>query len=329
MKCKYKFPATANVTFETGLKFDHAGRTYELEVKDELLISVSITVHDYPDEYLPTITPLENQLAKASFNIPEDSFRDEIVDEIRAFEGGLCIWGLDEIDVDALQIEWIPESATDEAKLQLLSFSSYIRKRSERVKSVAQMDAFVRTILIRKHLLQWETALNFYRRGRIDLAEGRHIESIHDTFFALETLFANGKFKKSQVVVEFLRANELLEAIDYLQSRPHAEHCPQNLMTSYMEKFANKSQHEVIEYIVETRGFLHHHTNRRSGMWHPAKQREYHVDAIIFTNICSQIMMKKTIDLIFDQDNFAEFLNTPVFASNGTQVNWKFENSER
>lgn len=323
MKCKFRFPAKATVQFELGLVFQNDGKTYEIEIdENKELVAFSVTVHNYPDECLPSITPLTGQLAKASINIPEDSFSDAIIEEVRAIEGGLCFWGLQEIDVDSVKREWIPESADDEKKLQLFSFSTWRRPRWERSKAAAQLDLFVRTVLVRKDLLEWETPLNFYRRGRIDLADGYYIEAIHDIYFALETLMANGKFKKAQVKEEFKKSKELLDAIAYLQGTDPREHCPNHLLIAYDQKFVRRSADEIIDYIIETRGFLHHHTRRRTGMWHPARQRDYHVDAVIFTNICTRVLMSETVKILFLDDKKAVFRQTTVTTPDGDKVSW-------
>lgn len=323
MKCKYKFPAIAHLTFETGVRFEQDGRTYELEVEEGVLVALTVTVNDYADEYLPTITPLTNQVAKANITIPEDPYRDQIIQEVRAMEGGLCVWGVEEIDVEEVTIEWIPESDADKKKLQLFSFKTSTRGRSDRLKSPAGMDVLVRTMMIRRQFLQWETPLNFYRRGKIDLAEGRYIEAIYDLYFSLETMFAEGKFKTRQVISAFQNSKELVEAIDYLKAAKNPmEFCPRRYLPSYTSKFLEASMVEIIKSLVETRGFLHHHTGRRQGMWHPAKQREYHLDAIIFANICTQIFLKRINDLLFAPDNFNQFWNSKVFASNGNEIKW-------
>src|SRR5690242_10499980 len=110
MKCKYQFPASGYLRFPTGIVLEVGGRTYEIGITKERISYLSVTVSDFPLEYLPTIQPLRNQLAKASINIPDDPFRNDIIADIRAIEGGLSFWGLEEINVEALTVEWIPES---------------------------------------------------------------------------------------------------------------------------------------------------------------------------------------------------------------------------
>ncbi|HRI03293.1 MAG TPA: hypothetical protein PLL77_06085 [Pyrinomonadaceae bacterium] len=325
MKCKYKFPAKASVTFPTGLKFIHNTRTYELETLDERLTHLSVTVEDFPDQYLPTITPLRDQLAQAEIKIPPDPFRDDIIGEVRSIEGGLCLWGLDEIDIDSMQIEWIPDTPEDTAKLQLTAFTACERSRSERTRGPAPLDLYVRTILIRDKLADIETPLNFYRRGRLDLGERRYIDAIYDFYFVLENLFANGKFKSSQVIAEFCKSEELTVAFDYLKAaEDHREHFPAESMDEYKERFLHKTNPEIAKYLVETRGFLHHHTARKSGTWHPARQREYRLDAIIFANVCTQILMGRTNPLLFENKLFSEFRELEIRASDGQPLSWDF-----
>jgi hypothetical protein len=46
----------------------------------------------------------------------------------------------------------------------------------------------------------------------------------------------------------------------------------------------------LIEKLVEPRGFLHHHTLKRKGIWKPEWQQIYELDALVFQGIAYNVV---------------------------------------
>ena len=109
-------------------------------------------------------------------------------------EGSLCIWGIRKIDVDCFTTEWLPESEEEKKDLELFSISRSIKDSPPDGMPDAPMDLSEATMLSVEELKEFETPLNFYRRGILDIAEEKFIEAIYDLYFVLETLYGNGKF---------------------------------------------------------------------------------------------------------------------------------------
>jgi len=180
MKCKYSFPIKGDIKFHIGIRFTKEKRVYELKVKDGFLTDLCVTISNFPEQCLPTITQLKEGKFKASISIPTDPYWDDLVADIRTIEGVLCIWGVKEINVDYCTTEWIPESEDEKKKLQMFSFTT---SRSDKLPDnlpEAHMDLLVRSILAVSDMRDLETPLNFYRRGRLDVYEERFIDAIYD-----------------------------------------------------------------------------------------------------------------------------------------------------
>lgn len=326
MKCKYTFLAFATAKFPTGIALDVSGHTYEIETKDGRLSSISVTVSDYPDESLPTFIPLQNQLAMAQVSVPHDSARDLIIGHIRTIEGGLCLLGVDEINTDEIQVEWIPESEADQRKLKIFKFS-YHRDNTRDREIDTNLNLAARIIHGFTGFIDSEIPLNFFRRGKKDMREQRYIDAIYDFFFVLETLFGNGKFHKSALEKEFNGAVELVDAITYLKLQANDPiFSPPQLSDAYQERMRETAVEELISEIIELRGYLHHHTLKRPGIWHPANQREFHLDCIIVLNICQHVLTRRVMGHLFDDEISSEFMSTDVFTSEGQKINWVSNN---
>ena len=145
----------------------------------------------------------------------------------------------------------------------------------------------------------------------------------YNLYFVLETLYGNGKFKKNQILREFCSSQELLDAIEYIKKDIEPEIVSNlNLFREFDQKFIKKTKEEIAEHFIELRGFLHHHTLNRKDIWHPAKQREYKVDAITLLALCHHILSAKAIDVIFKEDRLKEFYNTTVLTEDGRAIRW-------
>jgi len=309
MKCKYTFPVKGYIKFPVGIRFSVGDRSYEFEVNEGFISALSVTIANYPDTCLPIINYHKKGRIKASISIPPDPFWDEMVSDIRTLEGVLCIWGLREINVDYCTTDWIPESESEREKIHMFSFT---RSRNDKMPEnlpESPIDLFVRSILAVSNLKDLEAPLNFYRRARLDVFEERYIDAIYDLYFVLETLFANGKFREAEVVRNFCSSTILFDAIDHIKKdidpQIRGDH---GLLNEFNQKYLNKKKEQIVKNIVELRGFLHHHTVKRKDIWHPARQREYKVDALVLQNLCHHILSTQAIAVLFRKDKVMNFL---------------------
>lgn len=323
MKCKYTFPVKGHIKFPIGIRFSVGDRAYEFEVNESFVSALSVTISNFPEACLPTITQYEKGKIKASISIPPDPFWDELVSDIRTMEGVLCIWGLREINVDYCTTDWIPESESEREKIHMFSFTRSRNDKPPENLPESPMDLFVRSILAVSNLKNLEAPLNFYRRGRFNVFEERYIDAIYDLYFVLETLFANGKFKETEVVQKLCSSTALLDAIDHIKKDidPQIRVEP-TLFNEFNQKYVNKKREEIVKDIVKLRGFLHHHTVKRKDIWHPASQREYKVDALALLNLCHHILSTQAIAVLFRKDKIDEFHRTEVKTKDGRTIQW-------
>lgn len=324
MKCKYSFPIKGYLKFSLGIHFTKGKRQYEFKVKNGFITHICVIISDYPKQSLPKLERHKEGKVKASISIPNDPYWDDIVSDIRTIEGSLCLWGLKEIDIDNSDIEWLPESEEEKKELHLYSFKLFKINEPPDNMPDAQMDLLVRSILAVEDIKESEVPLNFYRRGRIDITEGRFIEAIYDFYFALETLYGNGKFKKSQILSEFIASTELMNAIDKIEEiiSPNLK-ADSKKLKQLKEKYLEETKEKILEHIIDIRGFLHHHTLKRKDIWHPATQKDYEVDAEVLLAICHYILSKKVVDVLFKEDRLNEFHGTKVESADGRIIKFK------
>lgn len=251
-----------------------------------------------------------------------------MLSEVRTIEGALCLWGVDEIDADECEVEWIPENEGEKEKLQMFSISRKRGKSPPQGMPCSSIDMFVRSVLTSSDLRETETPLNFYRRGRQDVYEERYIEAIYDLYFMIEYLFAEGKFKKNDVIDRFLSSAELIAAIEAAKRSADPKIVVNtSLMSEFTKNYQTASTRGVIEHFVALRGFLHHYNVKRRDIWHPSEQRQFKVDALTLLQICHRLASDRVISVLFIEKNIQAFLRTEVKTGEGQRIRWNPEQS--
>jgi hypothetical protein len=325
MQHKYCFPAVATVSFPIGFSFKHAGRTFEFEVDEGLLKSLNVTVPGASIEHAPTVvlTP-EDPTSQATIQgVDAGPGFEALKEEVRAIEGGLCMWGVESISADEPEIRYIAESSAEAAAIRLDSFRISKRKKDPSSFDTAEPALYVRTVMISKALEEIEMALNFYRRGRADCKKGNYIEGIYNLYFVLEFLFANGKYSESGVLKEFEKSDELQRAIDGIRTSipPQIRKDPR-LFSHFETVITRRTNSEVMKWAYEVRGFLFHQSSKRSKTWHPSRQGDHWQDGVLFLALCTEIILRRINILLFDGAIMEAFRNLEVRASDGSLITW-------
>ncbi len=74
------------------------------------------------------------------------------------------------------------------------------------------------------------------------------------------------------------------------------------LKQEYESKYKDKSPENIIDQIIELRGFLHHHTSKRKGIWHPENQDKYKLDALFIQLISYNVAFRLSEACVFDEE---------------------------
>ena len=254
-------------------------------------IAVSLAVPDRSE--WPTITEVKgNPTCRVkALLLVETPHLPFIQLELRTLQGALAPFGVRSINVDEPEIEWLPEN--DEESRQI-GFNNYSR-RSKRLDpnsfEPVHFDLVARAVIAIEKLIEFETPLNFFRRGCRDIEDRQYVEAIYDFYFVLETLFSNGKFGTSAVVKEFVVAQDLCAAVDLVLSDPGPTiTMSKPTIETFLRLYQPLGREKLIEKMVELRGFFHHHNPKRKGMWKPEWQQIYEIDALVFQAVAYNVV---------------------------------------
>ena len=306
MKCKYTFKINGYLK-ATGLKpITIRGWTFEFSANEGIVDGLSVIVPANNPEDLPSILQTPGSRSKATINVPSPSYLF-IKRDVRAIEGALSLFGVDTIDLNAPLKEWLPENEEEKTKLELIDFKSDRGEVDVSKLPNVSFDIIARAVISADDIADIEPQLAFCRKGIVDRNEERYIEAIYDFYFFIESLFAQGKTKNPRVKEAFKQSNELRESIEEVLKNPQVIISPRHdELHSFMKQYGGMSVDDIIEHIVDLRGFLHHHTPKRKNAWHPEEHKRYESAANLLGAIAFSVAMRRVIGYLYR----SEVINT-------------------
>jgi hypothetical protein len=285
MKCQYRFQVHGFIRPQRVLPIRSKFYYWEFELEQGLLKNIVVTVQLKDASAWPIITQDPKPGVRLGIQVKSDDL-PFIQAELRTIQGLLSLFGVRSIDIQNPEVEWIPENEEERSALKLCSFKHSTGDPQPETIPPLPFDLLARSVLAANTAYEIEMPLSFHRRGLIDLHDRNYIEAIYDFYFILETMFAEGAFRNKEVKKAFSNSSDLCTAInaalkDPLLSAIHELRVYQSLQA----KILKMTVIEYIDHIVELRGFLHHHTQRRKGIWSPEKQERYEADACFMQSV--------------------------------------------
>lgn len=261
---------------------------YELETEESgLLTHVNATVRVDDDGSWPIVRSSTSP-GVALDVILETPLLEEIQADLRSAEGLLSLFGLDSIDMRHPEATWLPDSPGERERLQFFAYSVEQVPTSIEEAPVVPFDLIARSFLAARGARELEVALSFFRRGRVDVMESRYIEAAFNFLFMIETLFAKGKFRSAEVERIYLGDARLIAYVQRALTDPDllpVLRRDRRIWDAYVRDHDGRSVPDFIRYLVNLRGFLHHHSKERPGIWHPEEHVRFGADALLLQQV--------------------------------------------
>lgn len=278
------------------------GTVYELERNSAGVVEyISATVVVNEESQWPQLT--NNPAPGVALDIKMSSPAFPFIEmELRVVEGLLAFCGVESIDINNAEEFWLPDSDEEKERLKLFSLKRSVKPLTDTELHPTPFDLVARAFIAALDSKDIEVPLSFFRKGRIDSRERRHIDAIYDFYFVLETVYGDGKTKNNLVkralqenvelcqLVQAALADELL--LETMAREP-------KLLKSFEKHYRNRSAEEVLSHFVELRGFLHHHTRHRPGIWHPEDHSRFECDALVLEQLAFAVVFKLMEPYVF------------------------------
>lgn len=304
MRVKYRCKVRSEVRLKYSFSLRSKHFEYEFEVDPNGQLTYVSAVAVVPDKGMwPKVRP--STVPGVSIDIEMKSpYRDLARREIRAAEGMLSLVGVHEIEFETAEESWLHDSPEEQAELQLFRASKSYGPRPVQEWPYTPFDLVARAFLAASAGMKIDTALSFFRKGRQDIVDRRYIEAIYDFLFMIETLYADGKFKSAQVEGALLR-NSRLQSILEETIRDAGLHRviarDNRILAAFRRDYVGKDAEAITRHLVDLRGFLHHHSSRRSDSWHPDEHVRFGADALFLQQVCLEVGFEVANPFWFDE----------------------------
>ena len=321
MRVKYRISVDHRGDAPVGILFELDGVTYSITAVDGRISEIDIVVPNFPMASLPKITSTSEQVSVPEISIPSDPLWPDVERNLMFLEGVLSMFGLRKVSFEERTVEWLPDNDEEREAIQISSFR--VTRREKSGFGPVAYDMFARSLLVSKQLSHLEVALNFNRRGKEDLGGENYISAIYNFYFVIESLFADGKFKKKDVLSKFLAADCLVEAVEKSKRTLtkdvdlRGEVFPKRSMIYF-----GGSAREVLGEIINVRGYLHHHSGKRLDSWHPHRSSEYRLDAIFLSQVCFAVLGDMVFKEMYSEELIARFSRIEFSSPDGKRINF-------
>jgi hypothetical protein len=310
MHVRYRFAVTGHLRLEYSFPIRTNPFTYAFETDEHgVVMHLNATARVQDRSLWPFVVKDPEPGSKAHIQMSSPFF-PLLQHDMRAVAGILALYGADDLAVDEAEEFWEPETEEEKDSLVLYSMKRTTDATRPETWPRVSFDLVARALMTAARASTFEPALNFFRKGKLDVKSGHYIDAILDFLFMVETTYANGKFKTAQVESEYLASEELHTLIGKaLRERVLLENVRDHsrIQESFALAYATKTSSEIIKHLVQLRGNLHHHTSRKSGIWHPADHVRFGADAYFLQQLCLDIAFAIASPTLFNAETARDY----------------------
>jgi len=306
MKCSYKFKVNGQLRATNLRPVNVRGFEFQFLSENEFITHLVVKVPANDSNDIPAVTHNPETKSKPHIHIPAPHFL-LVQQEVRAIEVLLSVFGLHSIDLINFSTEWIPENDSDKMKLKINHFETSREKMMTSDLPVLPYDLLARSIIAAEDAIDIEVSLSFFRKGLIDMSEERYIEAFYDYYFFLESFFGEGKTRNRAVKEAFKKSEQLRNCIDLILKNQALNSMGSQENQRFLQHFKKKTIDDIIDHIVELRGYLHHHSANRKNGWHPDDHYRFKLDAMLLHRIGYRIATDTVLLRLFQEKTTAKY----------------------
>jgi hypothetical protein len=133
------------------------------------------------------------------------------------------------------------------------------------------------------------------------MSEGRFVGAYYEFYFVVESLYGNGQQKNRALIAQFKKAPKLRDAAERALLVKDDDFSSKKTQKEFMKRFQHQTVDSLLKYLVERRGFLHHHSSKARNKWHPSYEQEFECDALMIRDIAQRVLMDELFELFDDE----------------------------
>lgn len=232
--------------------------------------------------------------------------RDELLPLVKfqieeAFSFLQCYFNVEVIS-DEIQTEYIAESEDERQHIKVMSFNT----AKNYINPLVPFDLFACAVMAAEKNSSPILESRFLQMARGELFRERYIDSFRYSFLLIESVYGGGKFKSAQLKQELKQNLNFVRMVktamaDRLKPKRDRKQCDtENLLS------ANAKVDDVIDHIVEKRGYYFHGNVVRRNPWRPHEQEEAESLSLLTLAIANQIAIDAAKPM-FDERFVAQY----------------------
>lgn len=190
-----------------------------------------------------------------------------------------------EVISDEIHTEYIAESENERQRIKVMSFNT----TKNDVSPLVPFDIFVRAVMAAEKNSSPILESRFLQMARGELFRERYIDSFRYSFLLIESVYGGGKFKSVQLKQELKQNANFVRVVtnaiaDRLKPKRIRKQCDtENLLSG------GSRVDDIIDHIVEKRGYYFHGNSVRRNPWRPHEQEEAESLSLLTLAIANQI----------------------------------------
>ncbi|MCB4863138.1 hypothetical protein K7W03_26550 [Sphingobium sp. PNB] len=234
--------------------------------------------------------------------------------DLRLIQGAISLFALMNVNFDKQRIEWIPETEEEEATIQLYSISQTDVPPLEPLHLEYEYIAYAAATV--DDIRELEIPLSFLRKGHDYVRQKRYFEAFYNSFFYFETQFCGGLSDPKKVKKALLCSQAVRDGLANLRESALS---PDDVTYTGIAAKLKMSDEEIIGYLVDLRGKLHHHSKGRV-FWHPDKSGEFRLDAHLLDALASRTALAQLEEVMFSPERNKQMVDAAKEFGSGTVI---------
>lgn len=312
MQIKFTYPAKSSLVLADFWPVTVADIRLEWAINEGRVAAIIATVPVRETDRLPTMQPSVTPGVVLDVNLGWNSRENEVEEAVRTLWGLLGLFCYLEIDIGAVETEWIPENDSEREALKVYSYSHSVQKKDLLEPRRLGYDIVARAMASAKTGTHYEIPLGFLRRGTRAIYNEQYIDAFYNLFFFLETLFAPG-YSNPKVVKQRLCRSQAVKVAVTKSQEPFSKE--RHLDTRKRDELLRMSDDQLIHHLVDLRGELHHHSLGKPGIWHPEKASHFREEAILLQHVVHSIALANTLELLYAPERNDDLMSSATMAS--------------
>ena len=301
MRIRYIVPFDRKIIIDDHWEIPVQGGTCRVVERDGYAVSLELVFEKQPLEYAPHLETINDGTAVAGITVrdPRIMFVKHQLDHAATFLECIHDIGLKTDDIGS---KYEGETPEEEAQIAIKGSAT---GRHEHALPLS-FDMLTRAIMAAETNDGPKFESTLAKDARKALGEQEFINSFRYSFLLIESLYGEGQFKKAGLQAALKGNAEFVAIVEEAIKDVIPAKDDRDSETAKLLK-AKPTADQVIDHLVEKRGFYFHGNIKRKDAWKPDEQGAAEALAFLSIGIVSQISMKAADPIFQDELNKRHF----------------------